>query len=258
MKLKIKGEIQYYVDETIESSGGLSHIFTTRFGGFSTGPLYSMNMSPTKENPETVIKNYRAVCSCENIPAEKCVLSHQTHTNNIRIVTEQDAGKRLFVPSDIYDVDGLVTNVRNLPLVIFYADCVPILLYDPVKKVVATVHAGWRGTVSNIVGNAVIIMKENFGTNPDDILASIGPSIGPCCFETGEEVRDEFIKAGLSDCIIGKNINLQEANKIFLKTSGVRTISISGLCTKCRCDEFYSHRGCGPDTGRMALIACLK
>ena len=257
-KLKKSGEIEYYVDENIEAVGGISHIFTTRFGGFSTGPLASMNMSPTKEDVETVIKNYKAICSCEDIPVEKCILSHQTHTTNIRIVTEKDAGKRLFKPSDITDTDGLITNVKGLPIVIFYADCVPILLYDPVKTVIATVHAGWRGTVGNIVGKAVYMMAENFNTNPRDIIASIGPSIGPCCFETGEEVREEFSKAGLSCCISGKNIDLQKANQIFLKDSGVNEITISGLCTKCRCDEFFSHRGCGPDTGRMALIACLK
>ena len=107
-------------------------------------------------------------------------------------------------------------------------------------------------------------MAESFGSNPKDILAAIGPSIGPCCFETGEEARKEFEVAGLSDNIIIKEdktyINLQESNKTLLKNAGLKeeNISISGLCTKCRCDEFFSHRGCGSDTGRMALIACIK
>ena len=264
MILKKQGEIQYYCDEKIEASGGLKHIFTTWYGGCSTGPLSAMNMSPTRENPETVIKNYKKVCECEGIDASKCVLSHQTHTNNIRIVTEVDAGKGLFLPSDIKDTDGLVTNVPGLPIVIFYADCVPVLLYDHNKKVVATVHAGWRGTVSNIAGNAVRVMKDHFASTPTDILAAIGPSIGQCCFETGEEARIEFESAGLSDNIISKDgktyINLQESNKQFLINAGLNeeNISISGLCTKCRCDEFFSHRGCGSDTGRMALIACIK
>ena len=261
-KLKKYGEIVYYTDEKIESAGGLSHIFTTRHGGFSKGPLYSMNMSPTRENPETVRLNYRAVCMCENIPSEKCVLSHQTHTDNIRIVTEEDAGKGIFKPSDIRNVDGLITNVIKLPIVIFYADCVPILLYDPVKKVIAAVHAGWRGTVLNIVGKAVRIMAEKFGTNSNDILAAIGPSISSCCFETGHEVKDEFLSIGLEECVTDYNskifIDLQKTNQILLQRAGVKKISVSGFCTKCRCDEFFSHRGCGADTGRMALIACLK
>ncbi len=261
-KLKKHDEILYYIDEDINSAGGLSHIFTTRHGGFSTGPLALMNMSPARENPETVIKNYKAVCACEDIPAEKCVLSHQTHTDNIRIATVEDAGKGLFCKSDINDVDGLVTNVKNLPIVIFYADCVPVLLYDPVKKVIAAVHAGWRGTINNIAGKAVKVMSENFGTNPCDILAAIGPSIGPCCFETGEDVKKEFVLAGLSKYVTNKNgsiyIDLQSSNKEFLLNAGVENISISGLCTKCNCDDFFSHRGCGADTGRMALIACLK
>ena len=260
--LKKFGKISYYIDEKIESVGGLAHIFTTRHGGFSTGPLSSMNMSPTKENIETVRLNYRTVCACENIPAERCVLSHQTHTDNIRIVTEEDVGKGIFNPSDIKDTDGLVTNVKNLPLVIFYADCVPVLLYDPVKKVIAAVHAGWRGTVNNIAGKAVRVMSENFGCNPADILAAIGPSIASCCFETGKDVAEEFIFAGFNECIFYKNdsiyIDLQHSNELFLQKEGVNNITISMLCTKCRCDEFFSHRGCGADTGRMALIACLK
>ncbi len=260
--LKKYGDIKYYVDEKIASAGGVSHIFTTRHGGFSTGQLSSMNMSPSKENIETVKLNYKAVCMCENIAAEKCVLSHQTHTDNIKIVTESDAGKGLFTESDIKDIDGLITNVKNLPIVIFYADCVPVLLYDPVKKVVATVHAGWRGTINNIAGKAVKIMKDAFGCAPDNILAAIGPSISSCCFETGEEVIKEFVSENLSDCVLKRDnknfVDLQKSNKILLQKQGVNEITISGLCTKCRCDEFFSHRGCGPDTGRMALIACLK
>lgn len=261
-KLKEYGKIRYYVDDSIDSAGGLSHIFTTRHGGFSEGPLSTMNMSPSRENSDTVRLNYKAVCMCENIPAERCVLSHQTHTTNIKVVTEEDAGKGIFKESDIKDIDGLITNVKNLPIVIFYADCVPVLLYDPVKKVVAAVHAGWRGTVNNIVGNAVGVMKEKFSCKPENIIASIGPSIGQCCFETGPEVVDEFNKHGLSDCVVNRNgsyfINLQKSNATFLERTGLNNITISGLCTKCRCDEFFSHRGCGPDTGRMALIACLK
>ena len=261
-RLKEYGKIRYYVDEKIESVCGLSHIFTTRHGGFSEGPLATMNMSPSRDNPDTVKLNYKTVCMCENIPAERCVLSHQTHTTNIKVVTEEDAGKGIFKESDIKDIDGLITNVKNLPLVIFYADCVPVLLYDPVKKVVAAVHAGWRGTVNNIVGKAVRIMQEVFGCNPQNTLAAIGPSIAQCCFETGPEVAEEFISAGLSEYIKIQRekfyIDLQGVNEHFLKESGVSSVTLSHLCTKCNTNEFFSHRGCGADTGRMALLACLK
>lgn len=259
-KLKKHGDLTYYFDDKIDNLGGVSHIFTTRFGGFSSGSLSTMNMSLSRENPETVRENYKLVCGYENIPVERCVLSHQTHTNNIKIVTEKDAGKGLFLESDIKDIDGLITNVKNLPIVIFYADCVPILLYDPICEVIATVHAGWRGTVADIAGKAVNLMVENFGTDPINIIAAIGPSIGPCCFETGEDAKIEFLSAGLGEFIEGKNIDLQKSNEKKLILSGVKqeNITISGICTKCRCNEFFSHRGCGSDTGRMALIACLK
>ena len=257
---KKQGNLVYYCDDKIENLGGISHIFTTRYGGFSSGPLSSMNMSPTRESPDIVKRNYSLVCDVENIPSERCVLSHQTHTSNIKIVTEEDAGKGLYCESDIKDIDGLITNVKDLPIVIFYADCVPILLYDPVKKVIATVHAGWRGTVADIAGKAVDIMKENFGCNPYDIFAAIGPSIGPCCFETGKDAKDEFVSADLGEFIIGENIDLQKSNEKKLMLHGLipENITISGICTKCRKEEFFSHRGCGSDTGRMALIACLK
>ena len=103
-------------------------------------------------------------------------------------------------------------------------------------------------------------MKNSFETDPADIIAAIGPSIGPCCFETGEEAKQAFISAGLSEFVNGRYINLQESNKKKIILQGVKAenITISGLCTKCRCDEFFSHRGLGSDTGRMALIACLK
>jgi len=251
--------------DDIDALGGISHIFTTKNGGCSAGPLSSLNMGVNRpDNRKNLINNYKTVCGEICADYTKTVLSHQTHTANIKIVTEEDAGKGLYLPSDIRDTDGLVTNVKNLPLVIFYADCVPILLYSKDASCIACVHAGWRGTVAGIAANAAAIMETSFGADAGEIRAAIGPSIGQCHFETGLEVAAEFEENGLFDCIEYKNdkayIDLWRANTEILVSAGLKeeNIFVSGLCTVCNTDKFFSHRGLGADTGRMALIAYLS
>ncbi len=256
----ISGDLVYYTDTDIDSLGGLKHIFTTRLGGVSEGALSSLNMGVSREvSHDKILENYRRACAVIGADPSRCVLSKQTHTTNIRIVTEADAGKGLTKNSDIEDTDGLVTNIKNLPIVIFYADCVPILLYDNIKKVVAAVHAGWRGTVNKIAENAVNIMKDTFGCRPSDISAVIGPSICPKHFETGLQVAEEFVN--FKEFIMYNNdkayIDLWQVNRKILSDCGVDKINIANLCTVCNTDIFFSHRGCGSDTGRMALIAYL-
>ncbi len=262
--LKKKDDISYFCNRKIDETDKVSHIFSTRLGGVSGGDLFSMNLSPSRGNFADTVENYKRLCSCEDIPYERCVLAQQTHTTNIRVVTEADAGKPMFSPSDIKDTDGLVTNIKRLPIAIFFADCVPILLFDAKKEVIGAVHAGWRGTVGKILANAINVMKENFSSDSDDIFAAIGPSIGSCCFNVSQDTIKEFEKANLSECIKQTKgstyIDLPNANKIILERCGVKPENISTLkmCTKCNTDIFFSHRGCGADTGRMALIAMLK
>ena len=252
------GELVYY---TSENMGELSHIFTTRHGGVSEGSLNSLNLGTGRDDKrENLLENYKRACETVDIDYRNCVLAKQTHTSNIRIVTKEDAGKGLMCESDIRDTDGLITAEKNLPLVIFYADCVPVLLYDRDKKVLACLHAGWRGTVAEIAGKGVEIMREKFGC--ENISAAIGPSIGECCFETGLSVAEEFVNGGFSEFIRYKNdkayIDLWGVNEKILKDAGVVDIAVAKLCTVCNKDEFFSHRGCGSDTGRMALIAEIK
>ncbi len=251
----------YYTDEHIDSLNGLDYIFTTRFGGVSCDSLYSLNLGTHRnDTKENIIENYRRACGAVHIDYTKCVLAKQTHTTNIRIVTEIDAGKGLMCESDITDTDGLITNIPELPLVIFYADCVPILLFDPKQKVLACLHGGWRGTVNGIAEKGVDIMKNRFNCN--DIYAAVGPSIGQCCFETGLEVADVFKEKGFCDFIEYRNqkafIDLWGVNENILKDCGVKNISLAKICTVCNKNEFFSHRGCGSSTGRMALIASIR
>lgn len=253
--------LTYYTDELIDSLNGLNYIFTTRLGGVSQGDLQSLNLGTRRNDiKENILENYKRACSAVHIDYTKCVLAKQTHTTNIRIVTSKDIGKGLICESDIRDTDGLITNEPGIPLVIFYADCVPILLFDPIQKVLACLHAGWRGTVNGIAEKGVSVMKNNFGCN--NIYAAIGPSIGPCCFETGLEVADSFVAQGFGNFVEYKNekayINLWDVNTSLLKNCGVKNISIANICTVCHKDEFFSYRGCGASTGRMALIAAIR
>lgn len=255
------GSLLYYTDELTDSLNGLDYIFTTRHGGVSCEDLFSLNLGTHRNDKrENILENYRRACDAVHIDYTKCVLAKQTHTVNIRVVTEDDAGKGLICESDIKDIDGLITNIPGIPLVIFYADCVPILLFDPKEKVLACLHGGWRGTVHGIAEKGVNIMKSKF--NCSDIYAAVGPSIGPCCFETGLEVADIFNEKGFCDFIEYRNqkafIDLWGVNERILKNCGVKNISLAKICTVCHSDEFFSHRGCGPSTGRMALIASIR
>ncbi len=248
---------------------GITHAYTTRFGGVSEGIFSSMNMSFSRgDSDSAVLENYRRICNAIGTDYKKCVLSKQTHTTNIRIVTEEDSGKGIIKDRDYDDVDGLITNVKGLTLVTQYADCVGLLFYDPQKKVVATSHAGWRGTVGEIGRLTVEKMSAVFGCNPKDIHVGIAPSIGMCCFEVDTPVYEEFAKVSIfnTNSIIkedggGKyHIDLWRANLLSLLNAGVpnENISVTDLCTKCHPDLLFSHRFTNGKRGNLAALICLK
>lgn len=262
-----KNGLKYVTFPSLELPG-VTHGFTTRHGGASKGKFATMNMSVSRgDDIEAVKENYRRICAALGTDWEKCVLSHQTHTTNIRIVTEADAGKGLTVDRDYEDIDGLITNVKGLTLVTQYADCVGLLFYDPIKEVIATSHAGWRGTAGMIGKKTVEMMQEHFGCDPKDIHAGIAPSIGPCCFEVDAPVYDEFIKMDgidleriIKDDGNGKyHIDLWETNRQTLLLAGLdpKNISAADLCTKCLHYDFFSHRFTGGERGNLAALIAL-
>jgi hypothetical protein len=165
----------------------------------------------------------------------------------------------------IPDTDALITAEQGIPLMLFFADCVPVLIFDPVGKAVAAVHAGWKGTVASIGQKAVLAMQERFGTRPEDCLAAIGPSIGPCCYEVDQPVVEALEQAfpWWEDLIIPRGerwmLDLWEANRRQLEAIGVhkRNIEISGVCTSCNTELFYSHRAEKGKTGRFGAIISL-
>lgn len=259
----------YITFPKLTATGAVNHAFTTRFGGVSKGMYSEMNMSFTNgDNRNDVLENYKRLCKAIGIDVNKVVLSHQTHTNNVRIINESDIGKGIFKERDYDDVDGLITNIPGVALVTQYADCTPLLFCDPVKKVVATSHAGWRGTASEIGRITVEKMQSNFGCNPNDIIAAIGPSIGQCCYEVDDPVYIPLCKLTYlnKDKIFIKKqngkymLNLWETNREILINAGIKeeNIDVTDLCTNCHPDVFHSHRFTGGKRGNLGAIIALQ
>ena len=246
----------------------IKNAFTTRLGGVSKGIYSTMNMSFTNgDNRDDVLENYRIICSELNVDINKVVLSHQTHTNNVRIITEDDIGKGIFKERDYDNVDGLITNVKGIVLVTQYADCTPLLFCDPVKKVIATSHAGWRGTAQEIGRITVEKMCSHFGCSPENIIAAIGPSICKDCYEVDSPVYEPISKINYLDTdkiFVNKGggkymLDLWETNRQILINAGLRpdNIDVTDLCTNCNPNIFHSHRYTGGKRGNLAALISL-
>ena len=268
LNINHKNGVTYLTFPKLEKSGIVNHLFSTRIGGVSTGRYESMHLSFLNgDKRENVLENYRRLCECENIDINHLVLSAQTHTNNVKIVTKTDCGKGIF-KDGFCDVDGLITNERGVALVTQYADCTPLVFCDPVKKVVATSHAGGRGTVQQIGKVTVDKMVKNFGCNPNDIIAGIGPCIKNCCYEVDTPVFEAFSEIGyldLSKIFTDKGngkymLNLVEANKQILVNAGIleENIDLSDICTCCNAETLHSHRATKGERGNLGLIIELK
>lgn len=265
--INAKGNLQYITFKNLESTSLVRHAFTTKTGGVSEGFYASMNMGFGRgEEREKVCKNYEIICDAIGIDTGNLVFSKQTHTNNVLCVTSKDKGTGFTKPS-FNDIDGLITNEKNVALVTQYADCTPLLFLDPVKKVIAASHSGWRGTVQQIGAVTVDKMVNNFGCDAKDILAVIGPSICKDCYEVDTPVYNEFKKLpiDLSDVFTRKDsdhfmLNLKLANKKILLNAGIleEHIELCDICTACNNEELYSHRKQGINRGNLAAIIELK
>lgn len=268
MGLEKKGDFQYVVFENLKKTKLVSHCFTTRLGGVSKGVYESMNLSFTRgDQVEDVLQNFHILSDALALDYNGYVLTHQTHTTNIRHITQTQRGMGVTKTSDIKDTDGLVTNVKGIHLVCFGADCVPLLFLDTVKEVIGVAHAGWRGTVEGIGAKMVEEMKQ-YGCQPKDLLVAIGPSIGKCCFQVDDPVVSLFReKLPFAEEVIeidptetGKyKIDLWQTNAKILTEAGIprENIEITDLCTMCRTDLFYSHRVTGNQRGNMAGVLSL-
>lgn len=259
-----QGDLEYIQFPKLKKSDCVRHIFSTRKGGVSQGDASSMNVSFSKDiSRESVLKNYDILCSAVGINPENLVLSHQTHTNNVIIVDEIHKGTGISKPH-FCDVDGMITAKPGVALMTQYADCTPLVFCDPVKKIIATSHAGWRGTVALIGKVTVEKMIKVFGCDPRNIIAGIGPCIGQCCYE----VDDPVIKAinaipflDTSKIYTTKGngkymLNLTEANRQILINAGLdpQNIDVNDICTCCNCETLHSHRATKGKRGNLGLI----
>lgn len=246
------------------------HGFSTRLGGVSEGYYASMNLSFDRgDRKEAVAENFRRIGEALGVRCEDMVLSRQTHTTNVRIVTDADRGKGITRERDYTDVDGLVTNVPGICLVTSYADCVPLFFVDPVKKVIGLSHSGWRGTVGKISRKTVELMHERFGSDPADILAAVGPSVCMDCYEVSSDVIEKFKEAFPENCWEqlfyekpdGKyQLDLWKANELIFLESGIlpEHIAVTNVCTHCNSDILYSHRAAGDKRGNLCAFLALK
>ena len=254
----------------LEKTDMVVHGFSTRLGGVSREHLYSMNLSFSRgDNPEYVRENYRRIAGAIGFAPENLVFSDQTHTTNVRKVTEYDRGKGIYCDRDYSDVDGLITDVPGLILTTFYADCVPLYFVDPVKRAVGLTHSGWKGTVGKIGKATVEAMTREYGSNPADIIAAIGPSICQECYEVSEDVIEQFRKAFDScfwnELFYGKNggkyqLNLWKANELIMREAGIleEHISVTDVCTCCNPNVLYSHRASKGMRGNLAAFLGIK
>ena len=243
---------------------GTVHGFSTRLGGVSTPPFDTLNLGLSQgDDPACVRENFRRFCAAVGADLSRMVVTHQVHRDDIRIATSADAGKGLDRERD-YEVDGLITNERGLPLVIHTADCIPVLLHDPVRGVIGACHAGWRGTALGIAAKTAQKMAEVYGTNPADLRCAIGPGISRCCFETRTDVPEAMRNAlgsAAEDFIDDHgdgsfHVDLKEINRWWLHKAGVplEQIAVAEACTACDLNTFFSHRRMGAARGAMAAM----
>lgn len=254
----------------LEETGMVIHGFSTRLGGVSKGEWSSMNLSFTRGDREADVReNYRRIGEAIGFSCGALVCSDQTHTTNIRVVTEADRGKGFTRARDYTDMDGLITNVPGLVLATFYADCVPLYFADPKKKVIGLSHSGWRGTVGKIGKKTVERMQEEYGCKPADIRAVIGPSICQSCYEVSLDVIEEFQRAFSEETwplLYKKNENekyqldLWKANEIILKETGIAAehLAVTDRCTCCNPSLLFSHRASRGKRGNLGAFLMLK
>ncbi|MDE6760510.1 MAG: peptidoglycan editing factor PgeF [Lachnospiraceae bacterium] len=248
----------------------LVHGFSTRIGGVSKDHLASMNLSFTRgDDRENVLENHKRFAKALEYDETKLVFSDQVHLTRFHKVTKKDCGKGIIRESDIKEIDGLVTNEPGIPIITFYADCVPLFFYDPVKKVIAMAHSGWRGTVERIGAKMTAYMEEEYGSRARDILCAVGPSICQKCYEVSEEVALQFLSVfGIShgnELLYKKEggkyqLNLHKACEITLLDAGIQRehIDMTDLCTCCNPDFFFSHRASQGKRGNLAGVMMIK
>ena len=265
---EVEKKTPYLEYPLFQETGIVTSAFSTRLGGVSEGYYSSLNLSFDRgDDPARVLENFKRIGASMGVAVEDMVLSKQTHTTNVRVVTKEDKGKGVMRERNYTDVDGMITNVPGICLVTSYADCVPLYFVDPVKKAIGLSHSGWRGTVGKIGKVTIEKMGELYGTKPEDIVACIGPSICQKCYEISEEVAVQFKEAfpdNIKEILIDKGngkyqLDLWECNRINFKEAGVlpENIKVTDICTCHNTDVLFSHRGHNGKRGNLGAFLSI-
>jgi YfiH family protein len=252
------GLVTYHF-ETFTAEGVVHAVFT-RLGGVSQGPFATLNVGNSVGDDEAAVaENYARIYACMDLPADRVASPHQVHGNRVAVVTASEAGQ--VIPS----TDGLVTDTPGVGLLLRFADCQPILLYDPTHHALGLIHAGWRGIALGIARRAVETMQDAFGSQPGELIVGLGPAIGPCCYTVGQNVAAAMGYALPNWRRVMKpqdedrwRFDLPAANAQQLTAVGIGHIEQANLCTACHSHEFFSHRADNGQTGRFAVMAYLK
>ena len=256
--------VPYLSFPLLEQTGVVRHGFSTRLGGVSKGHCATMNISTTRgDEPEAIEENRRRIAAAIGGEPTDFTYTHQTHTTNVAVVEEKDRGGKFL------DTDGMVTDVPGICLVTFYADCVPLFFVDPVHRAIGLSHSGWRGTVGRMGKVTLELMQEQYGTDPTQVFAAIGPSICQECYEVSGDVIGEFQEAFdeslwqelFYEKTDGKyQLDLWRANQIVLTEAGVRReqIAVTNVCTHCNPDILFSHRSTGTARGNLSAFLALR
>ena len=268
-RLHQKGDAVYLTSPLLDKAGA-KHFFATRKGGVSKGVFggwnFASGVGKITDTEENVLENYRLAAELFGLSLSDICRSYQAHTSKCITVDDAHRGVGTTRPKFDFGVDGLVSKTKDLLLSVRTADCVPILLFDPQKQVCAAIHAGWRGTALGVAGKTAREMVRQFGCDPKNIRAAIGPNIGFCCFETDRDVPDAMLAALGEEAkpFIKPNgekyyVNLKEINALWLRKAGVEHIEISDACTVCQSDMYWSHRVTRGERGSQgAIIVCKE
>jgi YfiH family protein len=247
----------FYTFQNLTQHKNCLHLVTQK----NIDKTYSFSLAlHTEEKLSEILKNRETLKKL--YPNMNFIVANQTHSANIKVIVKNEEIGWKSLNTAIQDCDALITNQNNIILTILTADCVPILLFDPIEKVVAAVHAGWKGTEQEILFKTVIKMKETFGTNPKNILAGIAPSIGKCCYEVDWNVAQHFedVKNAYDKKEEKYMLDLPHINKLQLLKAGLKqeNIEMSNVCTACEVENYFSYRKEDGCSGRfMSMIGLI-
>lgn len=269
MTLHHADTVPYLTYNSLSELKFIRHAFSTRLGGVSTGEFSSMNLAFNRgDNPDSVTENYKRLCRSAGFDFDSLTASAQDHHTVVRAVTGKDRGIGIYKPRDLASVDALITNERGVTLVTYYADCTPLFFVDTQNKAIGLAHAGWRGTVGRIGEKVVKKMTALYGTDPQNLVAAIGPAVSVCCYEVDEPCAAQFLALKNLDSarfVFPKGngkymLDLLACNRQILTGAGVppENITVSDLCTNCHSDLLWSHRATGGKRGTMCAFMCLE